>query len=265
MLQRVTEEDLRERFLAIDDGRSFWEHAEAAGLRARALAGVDPGPRRPDRLDRDAHRAGARPPGHGEADRDRRRDRGLRPRRRLRHGARRPRRRDADGPPARPDDRPRRDRAGARAPRDRGGRRHGRHGRRDRARPEPDQRRRRGGALLARRARPAGRALPGRRAGHGGLRRAGSGAARHDRPHRAAPDASRDPARRSGSSARWRRPPPGRASRGRRCTPAPRTTRCASPSACRAPWSSSRAPTGSAITRPRRPTRPMPRSRPRSS
>ena len=31
MLQRVTEEDLRERFLAIDDGRSFWEHAEAAG------------------------------------------------------------------------------------------------------------------------------------------------------------------------------------------------------------------------------------------
>jgi len=31
VLQRVTEEDLRERFLAIDDGRSFWEHAEAAG------------------------------------------------------------------------------------------------------------------------------------------------------------------------------------------------------------------------------------------
>ena len=29
--QRVTEEDLRERFLAIDDGRSFWEHAEQAG------------------------------------------------------------------------------------------------------------------------------------------------------------------------------------------------------------------------------------------
>jgi len=29
--QRVTEEDLRERFLAIDDGRSFWEHAEDAG------------------------------------------------------------------------------------------------------------------------------------------------------------------------------------------------------------------------------------------
>ena len=29
--QRVTEQDLRERFLAIDDGRSFWEHAEQAG------------------------------------------------------------------------------------------------------------------------------------------------------------------------------------------------------------------------------------------
>jgi allantoate deiminase len=29
--QRVTEEELRESFRAIDDGRSFWEHAEAAG------------------------------------------------------------------------------------------------------------------------------------------------------------------------------------------------------------------------------------------
>ena len=27
----MTEEDLRERFRALDDGRSFWEHAEAAG------------------------------------------------------------------------------------------------------------------------------------------------------------------------------------------------------------------------------------------
>lgn len=34
MLQRVTEEDLRERFRAIDDGRSFWEHAEEAGYEA---------------------------------------------------------------------------------------------------------------------------------------------------------------------------------------------------------------------------------------
>ena len=31
MLQRVTEDDLRDRFLALDDGRSFWEHAEEAG------------------------------------------------------------------------------------------------------------------------------------------------------------------------------------------------------------------------------------------
>jgi allantoate deiminase len=31
MLQRVTEEDLRERFRAVDDDRSFWEHAESAG------------------------------------------------------------------------------------------------------------------------------------------------------------------------------------------------------------------------------------------
>ncbi len=29
--QRVTEEELREKFLAVDDGRSFWEHAEEAG------------------------------------------------------------------------------------------------------------------------------------------------------------------------------------------------------------------------------------------
>ena len=31
MLQRVSEEDLRDRFRSLDDGRSFWEHAEAAG------------------------------------------------------------------------------------------------------------------------------------------------------------------------------------------------------------------------------------------
>jgi allantoate deiminase len=29
--QRVTEEELREKFRAVDDGRSFWEHAEEAG------------------------------------------------------------------------------------------------------------------------------------------------------------------------------------------------------------------------------------------
>jgi allantoate deiminase len=31
MAQRVTEEDLRERFRSIDDGRPFWQHAEEAG------------------------------------------------------------------------------------------------------------------------------------------------------------------------------------------------------------------------------------------
>jgi allantoate deiminase len=31
MAQRVTEDDLRERFRSLDDGRSFWEHAEEAG------------------------------------------------------------------------------------------------------------------------------------------------------------------------------------------------------------------------------------------
>ena len=40
MLQRVKEDDLRERFRAIDDGRSFWEHARGRGVRARAVARV---------------------------------------------------------------------------------------------------------------------------------------------------------------------------------------------------------------------------------
>src|SRR5437763_6740579 len=31
MAQRVTEAELKESFRALDDGRSFWEHAEAAG------------------------------------------------------------------------------------------------------------------------------------------------------------------------------------------------------------------------------------------
>ena len=31
MAQRVTEDDLRERFRSLDDGRSFWEHAQEAG------------------------------------------------------------------------------------------------------------------------------------------------------------------------------------------------------------------------------------------
>ena len=43
MLQRVTEEELHESFRAIDDGRSFWEHAEEAGYdpeRWRESSGV---------------------------------------------------------------------------------------------------------------------------------------------------------------------------------------------------------------------------------
>ena len=47
--QRVTEEDLRERFRSIDDGRSFWEHAADAGYAARPLARVRARARRPDR------------------------------------------------------------------------------------------------------------------------------------------------------------------------------------------------------------------------
>ena len=50
-------------------------------LRARALARVDPRARRPDRLGRGAHRAGARPAGHRQPARDRRGDRRLHPRR----------------------------------------------------------------------------------------------------------------------------------------------------------------------------------------
>jgi hydantoinase/carbamoylase family amidase len=33
MAQRVAEEELKEKFLAIDDGRSFWEHAKEAGYK----------------------------------------------------------------------------------------------------------------------------------------------------------------------------------------------------------------------------------------
>ena len=50
-------------------------------LRAGALARVDPRARRPDRLGRGAHRAGARPAGHRQPARDRRGDRRLHPRR----------------------------------------------------------------------------------------------------------------------------------------------------------------------------------------
>jgi len=36
--QRVTEDDLRERFRAIDNGRSFWEHAEEVGYELATTA-----------------------------------------------------------------------------------------------------------------------------------------------------------------------------------------------------------------------------------
>ena len=99
--QRVTEEELREQFRAIDDGRSFWEHAEDGGLRARSLEGVASDPGRPQRLGRAAHRAGSGAPGHGQPYRHRHGDRRLHPRRRAPRGPRRPRRRDAHGLPAR--------------------------------------------------------------------------------------------------------------------------------------------------------------------
>ena len=67
-----------------------------------------------------------------------------------------------------------------------------------------------------------------------------------------------DAAGRRASSARSKRPPRRRASRSCGCTPARRTTRCASPTASRARWSSSPAGTGSATRRSRTPTRPTP-------
>ena len=142
MLQRVTEDELRDT-VPRDRRRTPVLGARGRGrLRARALARVDPRPRRPVGLDRDAHRAGPRPPGHGQPDRRRHRDRRLRARRRHR-------RRDAPTTPAR-----RRWTSGstralvaaeydprARAARARGRQGHGRHRRRDRVRAGPDQRR----------------------------------------------------------------------------------------------------------------------------
>ena len=125
------------------------------GLRARALARVRPRPRRPRRLDRDAHRAGARPPGHRQPDRDRQRDRRLRPRRRRRPRAAattRARRRWTSGSTRR------RVLAETVLELERlargGGQRHRRHRRRDRGRPGADQRDRRARPLLARHPRP---------------------------------------------------------------------------------------------------------------
>ena len=84
--QRVTEEELREQFRAIDDGRSFWEHAEEAGYEPHAWRESIQHPRRPHGLDRAPHRAGSRPPGHRQPPRRRHGDRRLRPCRRLVEG-----------------------------------------------------------------------------------------------------------------------------------------------------------------------------------
>ena len=161
MLQRVTEDDLRERFRAIDDGRSFWEHAEAAGYEPGrwresihvldGLVGwIEMHIEQARVLQDTGKRIGVvnAIAGYVHAD--------------VRvHGPGRPRRRDADESPARPDDRARRDGARARAARDGGRARHGRHRGGDRGRPGPDQRRRSGGAVLARHARARGRRFQG--------------------------------------------------------------------------------------------------------
>ena len=126
--QRVTEEDLRERFRAIDDGRSFWEHAEEAGYEPGTLARVrrDAGRARPAGSRCTSSRRGCsrtRATGSGSSTAIA----GLRPRGRRRPRPRRPRRRDADGSPARPDARAGRDGARAGAARAGGRAGHGRH------------------------------------------------------------------------------------------------------------------------------------------
>ena len=237
-------------------------------VRAGALARVDPRARRPHRLDRDAHRAGPRAAGHRQADRRRQRDRRLRARRRrsCRAAATTPaRRRWTCGSTRRlvlaetvlELERLARERPAG----------HGRHRRRDRGRPGADQRHR-GSVRFSLDIRgPEDDALSRSVArADRRVRRRSRRATRHDA--RRTRSARRSPAtaarRRHRRRARARRGRDGRAV-GRRCTPAPPTTRCASPSACRARWCSCPARTGSATTRPRRPTRPTPRSRPRSS
>ena len=241
MLQRVTEEDLREKFRAIDDGRSFWEHAEAAGYEPARWRECDPRARRPHRLDRDAHRAGARAPGHGQPHRRRQRDRRLRPcRRRSSHG--------------------RGDHAGAtpmdlrldptlRARGDGRSSSSGWHARPGRARWARSARSRssrgsstRSRAACASRSTSAGRwtsAYRGVADDDRRVRRAAARAARACGPSTSS--ARRSPAtpmdERHRRRAR-RAPRPRPASRTCRCTPAPRTTRCASPTACRARWCS---------------------------
>ena len=160
--QRVEEEDLRERFRAIDDGRSFWEHAAEAGYapeRWRECAHVlddltgwiEMHIEQARVLQDTGNRIGlvTAIAGYVHADVGRPRPR-------------RPRRGHADGPPARPDPPARRDDRRARASRHGRRRGHGGDGRRDRGRPGDHQRRCRRGALLARHPR-AGRRRVSRR------------------------------------------------------------------------------------------------------
>ncbi len=119
--------------------------------------------------------------------------------------------------------------------------------------------------LLARHPRRRRGRVPRRRPRHRRVRVGGCRAARHDRPVRAASDAGCDaarPAHRLGARGGRRGRP---ASRSCSCRRARRTTRCAWPSAFRARWSSSPARTASATLRSRPRALRTPPSRPRSS
>ena len=93
----------------------------------------------------------------------------------------------------------------------------------------------------------------------------GRAQARDDAPSTASARRCRRHRWTSGSSRPSRRPRAQPPSRSRACTRARPTTRCASPIACRPRWSSSPARTGSATTRTRTPTRRTRRWPPRSS
>ena len=180
--QRVTEEELKESFRAIDDGRSFWEHAEAAGYeparwrecshvlddltgwiemhieQARVLQ--DTG-NRIGIVNAIAGYVHADVVVHGRGD----------------HAGATPMdlRLDPDAAARRVDRR-------ARAARACGRQGHRRHGRRDRGRAGDHQRDRERRPLLARHPRARRRRLPRRRTGDRRVRGGGRSAARHDAP-----------------------------------------------------------------------------------
>ena len=193
MLQRVTEEELREH-IRTEEGQPFWDAAKAAGYEPErwresiheldGLVGwVETHIEQGRVLQDTGNRIG-----------DRRGDRRLRARRPALHGPRRPRRRDADGLPGRRVDPGRRDdrRARAAGQRDRARRR--RDGRRGRDEPEPHQRR---AGRDARLARPAlrHRRAPGAAGAHRRLRARARGRTRRRRGVDRAPAAAGDAAR----------------------------------------------------------------------